>query len=277
VLGLAGYSAGSVAADQTYLQELVQRAHEHRLADRPEWHALLHYKPRLIIPGVKSLVDAHNFFNSPSGKTDPRAELEATLASFFSIANAEEREHPQCVFVARYAWLKQALSFDGKKLPEQRCLRFERWYSRLNPRQLSLVFASAYLNNPASMFGHTLLRIDAEGQDEGTRLLAYAANYAANANQERGLSFAINGVFGGYPGRFSVAPYYRKVKEYGDIDNRDLWEYQLNFSREEVERVLKHLWELWLVYFDYFFFDENCSYHLLSLLEVARPGLRLTG
>lgn len=149
-------------------------------------------------------------------------------------------------------------------------------YSRLNPRQLSLVFASAYLNNPASMFGHTLLRIDAEGQDEGTRLLAYAANYAANPDQERGLSFAINGVFGGYPGRFSVAPYYRKVKEYGDIENRDLWEYQLNFSREEVERVLKHLWELRLVYFDYFFFDENCSYHLLSLLEVARPGLRLT-
>ena len=26
------------------------------------------------------------------------------------------------------------------------------------------------------------------------------------------------------------------------------------------------------VYFDYFFFDENCSYHLLGLLQVARPG-----
>lgn len=273
---MAGYSAISVAADQAYLQELVQRAHEHRLADRPEWHALLHYEPRLLLPGVNSLVDAPNFFNAPSGKTDPHAELEATLARFFSVANGKEDRHPQCAFVARYAWLKQALSFDGKKLPEQRCPRFERWYSRLDPRQLSLVFASAYLNNPASMFGHTLLRIDAEGQDEGTRLLAYAVNYAANADQERGLSFAINGVFGGYPGRFSVAPYYRKVKEYGDIENRDLWEYQLNFSREEVDRVLKHLWELRLVHFDYFFFDENCSYHLLSLLEVARPGLRLT-
>jgi hypothetical protein len=29
-------------------------------------------------------------------------------------------------------------------------------------------------------------------------------------------------------------------------------------------------------WFDYYFFDENCSYHLLSLMEVARPGLRLT-
>ncbi|WP_259744546.1 DUF4105 domain-containing protein, partial [Pseudomonas protegens] len=29
--------------------------------------------------------------------------------------------------------------------------------------------------------------------------------------------------------------------------------------------------------FDYFFFDENCSYRLLELLQVARPSLRLTG
>ena len=36
-----------------------------------------------------------------------------------------------------------------------------------------------------------------------------------------------------------------------------------------------HLWELKGVYFDYFFFDENCSYQLLSLLEAARPELRL--
>jgi hypothetical protein len=30
------------------------------------------------------------------------------------------------------------------------------------------------------------------------------------------------------------------------------------------------------VYFDYYFFDENCSYYLLELLEVARPDLDLT-
>ena len=28
--------------------------------------------------------------------------------------------------------------------------------------------------------------------------------------------------------------------------------------------------------FDYYFFDENCAYHLLSLLDVARPSLALT-
>ena len=37
-----------------------------------------------------------------------------------------------------------------------------------------------------------------------------------------------------------------------------------------------HAWELKSAHFDYFFLDENCSYHLLSLLEVARPSLHLT-
>jgi hypothetical protein len=71
-------------------------------------------------------------------------------------------------------------------------------------------------------------------------------------------------------------PYYLKVREYTDLENRDTWEYRLNFTSEEIDRLLMHAWELAPVYFDYYFFDENCSYHLLSLLDAARPGMDLT-
>ncbi len=37
-----------------------------------------------------------------------------------------------------------------------------------------------------------------------------------------------------------------------------------------------HAWELGNAYFDYFFFKENCSYHLLTLLDYADPTLHLT-
>ena len=33
-----------------------------------------------------------------------------------------------------------------------------------------------------------------------------------------------------------------------------------------------HTWELGPTRFNYFFIDENCSYHLLALLDAARPG-----
>jgi hypothetical protein len=239
---------------------------------------LLHYKPRLLSRGVESLVDAETFFNSPAGKRDPQAELDATLLSFFSKVGQRKRgdEHPQCRFIARYRWLKQELAFDTARLPEQACDEFDAWMNELNAGQLALVFPAAYLNNPASMFGHTLFRVDPKGQGKHPRLLSYAINYAAVTQQERGIPYALKGLFGGYPGRFSVAPYYVSVKQYSDIENRDIWEYTLNLDAEELDRLLAHLWEMHSAYFDYYFLDENCSYHLLSLLEVARPGLRLT-
>ncbi|TLY35821.1 MAG: DUF4105 domain-containing protein, partial [Nitrospirae bacterium] len=82
--------------------------------------------------------------------------------------------------------------------------------------------------------------------------------------------------FGGFKGYFSAIPYYIKVQEYRDLENRDIWEYRLNFSEDQITRMLMHAWELGNAYFDYFFFKENCSYHILSLLEVADPRLHLT-
>jgi len=71
-------------------------------------------------------------------------------------------------------------------------------------------------------------------------------------------------------------PYYEKVKEYNDWENRDLWEYQLTLQPEEIRRLLRHAWELGPISFDYYFLHENCSFRLLGLLEAARPGLNLT-
>lgn len=75
--------SSSPAGDTTYLQALIAQAREQGLAERPEWHALLHYQPRPFELGLRSLVDAPEFFNALRGKTDPLSELEATLTGFF--------------------------------------------------------------------------------------------------------------------------------------------------------------------------------------------------
>lgn len=271
------HAAAFAGTDRAYLAELIDRSRQLRLADKPEWLKLGHYVPNLISSGVHGLVDSPPFYNAPDGKYKPQAELEATLASFYSdTRESNGQQNPQCLFIARYTWLKQQLGFDPQRLPEHQCKRYQAWYTALNPGGLTIIFASAYLNSPASMYGHTLMRVDAKDQDEHTRLLAYAINFAANTDETNGVAFAMNGLFGGYPGAFSILPYYVKVREYRDMENRDLWEYQLNLSPEEVDRVLMHAWELGPAYFQYFFFDENCSYHLLGLLQVARPELDLT-
>jgi hypothetical protein len=256
---LSGLTTPPPARADDYLDELTARSRELRLHERREWQRLLHYISNLARPGVHSLADAPGFFLARNGKTNPQAELEATLASFFSTAEETgDSQNPQCRFIARYAWLKRELAFDPSRLPPQPCKRFNAWRESLNPQGVTLVFPAAFLNNPSSMYGHTLLRIDARDQDERTRLLAYAVNYSASTSETNGITFAINGLIGTYPGTFSMMPYYLKVREYNDLENRDIW-------------------ELGPVWFDYYFFDENCSYYLLEVLEVARPGLDLSG
>lgn len=263
------------SATPPYQQQLIERARQAHLADEREWHLLLHYVPNWL-GGVISEEDDQGFFLSPSGKDDPEAELDATIAQFFSSDLVGRSKQPaQCAFIARYHWLNEQLQFDERRLPPVSCDRFQRWLTELNPQGVSLIFPAAFMNNPASMFGHTFLRIDQKGQTEQTRVLAYTIDYAADVPSDAGIEYAYKGLFGGYKGFFSTPPYYLKVQAYRDIENRDMWEYQLNLTPHQVERLLRHAWEMGNAYFDYFFFKENCSYHILALLEYADPNLHL--
>jgi len=264
-------------ADDSYLKELIDRATTDRLADQRDWHVLLHYLPNLFGSGVTSMEDDPGFFMAPNGKTDPQAELVATLGQFFSEELVGRSKQPaQCAFVARYHWLKEKLQFDERRLPPQFCERFIRWFNEFNAQSISVIFPTGFMNNPASMFGHTFLRIDAKGQTPQTRILDYTINYAAEVPPNAGPEYAIKGVFGGYRGHFSTIPYYLKVQEYRDIENRDIWEYRLDLTQQQVTRLLMHTWEMGNAYFDYFFFDENCSFHILSLIEAAEPSIHLS-
>lgn len=256
-----------------YLAQLQNQARAQHLASDAQWQVLLHYAQHPITGVTRSLADDPAFFNAKNGQYDAQAELDATLASFFDTTLIPPvNQTAQCRFAARYHWLKQQLNFDTARLPDQACPRLQEWLNALDPQGVTLVFPSAYLNSPASMFGHTLLRIDAKGQDEQSRLLAYSISYAANADPGDGISFAIKGLAGMYPGSMANSPYYIKVREYTDMESRDIWEYQLTLSVTEIEQLLRHAWEIGATRFDYWFFDENCSYMLLTLIDAARPG-----
>ena len=273
---LPASALASEQIDQTYLTDLIRRAAEANLAEDRYWHLLLHYRKSLL-GGYTSEADDPGFFLAFDGKTNPKAELEATLTQFFSRELVGRSRQPaQCAFIARYSWLKAILSIDDGRLLREPCERFHNWYAEMSPQSITLIFPSAYMNNPSSMFGHTLLRVDRKGQTEQTRILAYTINYAADVPPDAGMGFAIKGLAGGYKGFFSTIPYYMKVREYRDIENRDIWEYRLNLTDDQVRRLLMHAWELGNAYFDYFFLKENCSYHLLSLLEAANPDWHLT-
>lgn len=256
-------------AESKNLTKFLWQADENRLYDDRYWHILLHYKPSLS--GFKSLIDDPNFFLSPVGKEDPKGELEAMIRALFESEKRDD-EHPKCRFPARYEWLQDRLDIDESIFSDIECKGLKNIIDIIQPRSAVMVFPSFFMNNPASMFGHTLIRIDSSYQSS---LLSYAANYAAYPDKMN-ILYPFKGIFGFYKGYYSIFPYYDMVKKYNDTEQRDMWEYHLNLSEEEVHRMLLHLWELKDIYSYYYFFDENCSFNLLFLLESARPTLHLT-
>lgn len=253
-----------------YLAELKEEAARRRLQDDRYWDILLFYKPESA--GRTSLIDDPKFFLAPGGKRDPGAELSATLDALF---DGSLSPPARCRFPARYEWLKETLAIDPARLPDPACPKLDDALRAIAPRSASLIFASGHMNSPASMFGHTFLRLDGAYENP---LLSYAVNYAATVDRsDGGIAYAFKGIFGYYPGYYSILAYYQKVREYAGMEQRDLWEYRTNLTEAEVRRMTLHVLEMEDIYADYYFLDENCSYDLLFLLEAARPSARLTG
>ena len=245
-----------------------------QLANDPFWISLGHYETAKL-GGWRSYVSDKKFFLAADGNEHPDHELAATVQALYAPASAGE-QHAQCVYPARTRWLKAQLNLTD--LPTVDCAEFKQWFKDVSPHSAVMIFPAAYLNSPSSMFGHTLLRIDqADVQTDKTSLLSYAINFGAYIEgSDNSILYAWKGLMGGYPGLFALVPYQEKLSEYRSLENRDLWEYRLNLTQAETARMVEHVWELKQIKFDYFFFDENCSYRLLELLQVARPSLRLT-
>jgi Domain of unknown function (DUF4105) len=257
-----------------YAASPLDNARLQQLAHSPLWISLGHYTPAKL-GGWRSYVDDPKFFLAANGATDPAAELSATLKAIYAPADQGDL-HPQCVYPARTRFLREQLQLTD--LPAVDCKAFKQWFNDIAPDSTVLIFPAAYLNSPSSMFGHTLLRIDqADVQKDHTALLSYAINFGAYIEgMDNSILYAWKGLMGGYPGLFALVPYQQKLSEYQRLENRDLWEYRLNLTPEETGRMVEHVWELKQIRFGYFFFDENCSYRLLELLQVARPSLNLT-
>ncbi len=245
-----------------------------QLANDRFWISLGHYETAKL-GGWRSYVSDKKFFLAPDGNEHPDHELSATVQALYAPASLGE-QHAQCVYPARTRWLKAQLNLNDLPTPE--CAEYKKWFKDVSPHSAVMIFPAAYLNSPSSMFGHTLLRIDqADVQADKTSLLSYAINFGAYIEgSDNSILYAWKGLMGGYPGLFALVPYQEKLSEYRSLENRDLWEYRLNLTQEETARMVEHVWELKQIQFDYFFFDENCSYRLLELLQVARPSLRLT-
>ncbi len=221
-----------------------------------------------------SPVTSKEFFFSKNGQRDPRAEFENAIEAFRdpSLTFGIQRLPAACVFPARKIVLERIMK---TQFPQPQCAGLDTWIDRIRATGVSLVFVGAYPGNPASILGHSFVRFHRGFLDasKGKDLLSYSVGFMAQADpRDNKLLYMVKGLTGGYDGFYEIEPHYMKVGLYNNSESRDLWELNLNFTQAEVDLLVRHLWELTFnARIPYFFIDENCSFRLITFLEVAKP------
>ena len=260
----------ALTAHASPLTEALQVAARLDLARHPIWLKLLHFEGRL----PQSVVLTDDFFLSPEGRSNPQTELHATLEAYFIPWQQDADEHPRCRFPARYYWLSRQLPLPGYTLEEPRCQRLSKWALLDRVKSVSLLLVSGYLGNPASTFGHALLKLNTDSSDDEYGLFDLTLNYGALIPEnENALRYVVRGLFGGYEAGFSDRYFYTQDLVYSHTEFRDIWDYRLALSDHQRTLLILHVWEIIGRKFVYYFLTKNCALRLAELLDLVVDDL----
>lgn len=257
------------ASEDISLDEALARAEAEHLASSLEWHRLLAYQPQRFRTGyVISDILSDDFFIAENGKTNPEAELRANINAFFTTSVSPDTSF-HCRFPARSFWLQKRLSIVSNDYKSQ-CKSYLEWLGPEPIDSASLVFATGYMSNPASFFGHILLKFNATEHKQSQGLLDTAINYGARVPEnENMLIYAVKGLFGVYDASYSQKEYYAFTHLYAEEDLRDVWQYELSLSSDQIELLAAVIWERLGKTYRYFYLRQNCAYRMAELLELV--------
>ena len=181
------------------------------LASDPTWIKLGHYEPIKSSPsGWRSAIHPGDFFVHPDGAIDPIAELEATVAALNAAPVEDHDQHAQCRFPARLLWLKNKLKDSLTFREDIECQAFARWTHANDIPSISIVFAAGSLGNPATYYGHTLLKFNFADSHAHTDLLDESVNYGAilEGTDDNQITYIFKSLTGGYDAGFSHIDFY---------------------------------------------------------------------
>lgn len=228
------------------------------------WLKIMHYEGSGS--SYHSRVTNMDFFFNFEQSKDPVKEFDKQK-QFFSKAKFDKKDmETLCKFPMRVKYFSRLLK---KDIPINDCKKYIKWKKLLDFKTIKFIYASSFPNNPASMFGHTLLTLSKD--EKKPSLESIAISYMAQPSEEDSPPvYLFKGLTGGYKGRYQINRFYDVLKLYQKQEDRNLWFFNIEATENQKDSLLALLWEAKnTLDKPYLFFDKNCSYELLSLLYAA--------
>ena len=223
------------------------------------WQKLIHTQNN------ENQIVSDEFYLSSNKNATPKEELEATKELFKSINGYEVA----CAFPARYEFIKSNFS-DTPTYDLQYCKELNSYLDSFPKDKLSIIFTSEYTNNPSSAFGHIMLLFS---KNNTPLEVGDVVHFAAQTSTSDGfLKYSYKGLTGQYNGYFIREPFFKKIYEYNTLEQRYMYIYTLDFTKDEIKTILYHLFELRKATFKYYFLDGNCASQTTDLLNIINTN-----
>ncbi len=244
--------------------EILKKANILKLYEKNEWKALLHYDNKLDITD-KTFILSEDF--------SLEEELKLTINSFYRSVEKYENinNHPQCKFPGRLLFISHELNISESEFPKINCPDFSTYKIKAPAEKIYLIYASEKVNNPSSMMGHTFLKYS--GVNHQDREVQHAITFYTVINTINIFTLAYQNIYSGMNGLFALQPYKKIKEQYTEIENRNIWEYQLKLSEYRRKLMYYHIWELKGLKMKYYFTSYNCSTVIYYALSLANPKI----
>lgn len=218
------------------------------------WSALLH-----AVDGASPIKDPGFILSSDDFSL--KNELVATIQAL------EENKEISCRFPARRLFIISALNIHPERLPKANCIEYLTFQAKAPANKISIIYASENLSQPSSMMGHVMLKMS--GQNDTGINVEHGISYFTELNSFNVPKIIWDSLVTGKEGYFQISPFQEKLDYYLNKEQRNVWEYQVNFTPKQSELFHAHLWELKGTEFKYFFNSYNCATFTKMLLRVG--------
>lgn len=231
-----------------------------QLSQNKTWQALLHYHDN------KSLIKDNSFFLSPIGMSSPYDELKETLSV---LNDPKQADWFNCKFPARTLFLEQHGLTTSKN---KKCDPFDEYIQNIAIDDISLVFATEKTSSPTSMMGHLFLKLNGKKKDYTPQ---HSISFFADMQNISNLpQFMIKALATGTNGLYVLEPYKNKADFYVKKETRQLIEYPLNLSEDQLKFLTYHIWEMKGISVEYNLYSQNCASALITLISVINPDYK---
>ena len=231
-----------------------------KLSNSKSWLRIIDFEDKNLV------INEERLYLSPENDLDPENELRLTIKIFNDYL--ENKSNEICRFPARAFFLSHSFK-DLPKFQAKGCENYLDWTNNNSIESISLMYVTGYLQNPASFFGHTLLKFNSSEESQDTDLLDSALNYGAETENDPAVPYVIKGLTGLYSASLTQEKFFRLSAEYQEFQMRDIYEYRLELSEYQKNLVLSFSFEMIKKKYIYYFLNDNCAYRMNLILGLA--------